>query len=268
MENYTQEIDHAVASIIPVDIEVERPGSPDMFEGDEMVMVQEVKASTSGGVQRPRSPVSFQEDRVVNKAKRQPASKVGPIQRYRSKCNRTNPYAGSWSTAKRNPPRRPAPLALTVERRRAYKPVPRVPSPGEILTQFAPLVMLTPMELTPVPEPAMEVVPPVSKPAGEIAPQVASVPEPIGEVNPQEMETFLQRCRDVALASRNSEAALASISREENEIGSRRRELLLGMAELDRRTASLKERRKAETSSIELKNELNIFIKTFLSKGK
>ncbi|XP_074040057.1 uncharacterized protein [Leptinotarsa decemlineata] len=247
MENYTQEIDNAVASIIPVDVEVERPGSPDMFEGDEVVMVQEVKASTSGGVQRPRSPVSFQEDRVVNKAKRQSAAKVGPIQRYRTKCNRTNPYAGSWSTAKRNPPRRPTPLALTVERRRAYKPVPRVPSPGEILTQFAPLAMLTPMELTPVPEPAMEVVPPVSKPAGEIAPPV---PEPIGEVNPQEMETFLQRCRDVALALRNSEAALASISREENEIASQRRELLMG------------------TSSIELNNELKIFIKKFLNKGK
>ncbi|XP_074042396.1 uncharacterized protein [Leptinotarsa decemlineata] len=119
MENYTQEIDNAVASIIPVDVDVERPGSPDMFEGDEVAMVQEVKASTSGGVQRPRSPVSFQEDRVVNKAKRQSAAKVGPIQRYRSKCNRTNPYAGGWSTAKRNPPRRPTPLTLTVERRRA-----------------------------------------------------------------------------------------------------------------------------------------------------
>ncbi|XP_074033711.1 uncharacterized protein isoform X6 [Leptinotarsa decemlineata] len=56
--------------------QVERPGSPDMFEGDEVAMVQEVKASTSGGVQRPRSPVSFQEERVVNKAKRQPAAKV------------------------------------------------------------------------------------------------------------------------------------------------------------------------------------------------
>ncbi|XP_074031506.1 uncharacterized protein [Leptinotarsa decemlineata] len=67
MENYTQEIDNAVASIIPVDVEVERPGSPDMFEGDEVVMVQEVKASTSGGVQRTRSPVSFQEDRLLTK---------------------------------------------------------------------------------------------------------------------------------------------------------------------------------------------------------
>ncbi|XP_074028545.1 uncharacterized protein [Leptinotarsa decemlineata] len=67
MENYTQEIDNAVASIIPVDVEVERPGSPDMFEGDEVAMVQEVKASTSGGVQRPRSPVSFQEDRLLTK---------------------------------------------------------------------------------------------------------------------------------------------------------------------------------------------------------
>ncbi|XP_074035657.1 uncharacterized protein [Leptinotarsa decemlineata] len=82
MASNTQELNNAVASIMP--------------------MTEQEKASTSRVRCRSTSPDLFEEEeevRPVKKVCQRPAAKVGPISKYRATCNRTNPYAGSWSTA-------------------------------------------------------------------------------------------------------------------------------------------------------------------------
>nr|XP_023017211.1 serine/arginine repetitive matrix protein 1-like [Leptinotarsa decemlineata] len=159
MVSNTQEISNAVPSIIPVVKEKAatsscrgRSLSPELFEADRVVKkvsrqptarpeVRE-KAATSSGRGRSLSPDLFEEeDRVVKKVCRQPAARSGPIEKYRVACNRTNPYAGSWPTARKS--LRPStPPAAVVE-------TPRATSPEEpvVLTPLA--VPLSPLPATP-----------------------------------------------------------------------------------------------------------------------
>ncbi|XP_074042191.1 uncharacterized protein [Leptinotarsa decemlineata] len=245
MEGYTQQLTDAVASIMQEEGAVVRPVSPDLFEeGGSVEAAVEEKAATSRGVRRASSPCLFEES-VAKRVKRQSA-KVSVIDKYRSACNRTNPYASSWSTARNSlrPPTPPAPPTPAVESVAAVE-TPRVPSPGEILTQFAPLTVspLTLLALTPapqVPEPAEGIAPPVPVP----------VSEPIGGVS-ECLKPFFRNCEKAEDASRSGEAALVDISRNEARLVSRRSELLKELAEVNREIALLEESSKVATSSIE-----------------
>ncbi|XP_074040877.1 uncharacterized protein [Leptinotarsa decemlineata] len=231
MASNTQELNNAVASIMP--------------------MTEQEKASTSRVRCRSTSPDLFEEEeevRPVKKVCQRPAAKVGPISKYRATCNRTNPYAGSWSTAP-NSLRPSTPPAAVVEQPRAPSPEepPVVLSPSEEAPiVFTPSVVpLSPMLATPVTNP-----------------EVSQVRQPIGEVS-EMLDSFLQRCKEAEHASRASEAALVKRKREMAEIVNRRREAEKVIAELDRKYASLEKKCEADTSSIETYKKLVTFIKTF-----
>ncbi|XP_074036211.1 uncharacterized protein [Leptinotarsa decemlineata] len=233
MASNTQELNNAVASIMP--------------------MTEQEKASTSRVRCRSTSPDLFEEEeevRPVKKVCQRPAAKVGPISKYRATCNRTNPYAGSWSTAP-NSLRPSTPPAAVVEQPRAPSPEepPVVLSPSEEAPiVFTPSVVpLSPMLATPVTNPEV------------LVPQVR---QPIGEVS-EMLDSFLQRCKEAEHASRASEAALVKRKREMAEIVNRRREAEKVIAELDRKYASLEKKCEADTSSIETYKKLVTFIKTF-----
>ncbi|XP_074034148.1 uncharacterized protein [Leptinotarsa decemlineata] len=211
----TQEISNAVASIIPV-VDQEKAASssardrslsPELFQADRRTggqsrPVVKDKVASSSGKGRSLSLDLFEaEDR--------PAARSGPIGKYRVACNKTSPYAGSWTTARKSLRPSTPPAAAVVEQ-------PRAPSPEE------PPVVLTPSEeapvvLTPL---AVPLSPMLATPAnlGVLVPQVP-VREPIGEVS-EEMESYLQRCREIDLASRAILAKLASNSRRRAEIAS------------------------------------------------
>ncbi|XP_074033843.1 uncharacterized protein isoform X1 [Leptinotarsa decemlineata] len=137
--------------------------------------------------------------------------------------------AGSWSTSRKRASTPPAAALKT----------PRASSPE--------LVILSPFVTRLPPLPATPADPEV------LMPQV--VREPIGEVS-EKLSVFLQRCKEAERASRSSEAALVTMNRQMAEMDNRRRELQKEMAEIDRNYASLQERCKAETSSIELYKKL------------
>ncbi|XP_074036169.1 uncharacterized protein [Leptinotarsa decemlineata] len=244
MATNTQEVNNAVASILPVSADTASSGA---VPGDQ--------ATTSRSRVRCRSasPDLFEEEeevRPVKKVCQRPAAKVGPISKYRATCNRTNPYAGSWSTAP-NSLRPSTPPAAVVEQPRAPSPEepPVVLSPSEEAPiVFTPSVVpLSPMLATPVTNPEV------------LVPQVR---QPIGEVS-EMLYSFLQRCKEAEHASRSSEAALVKRKREMAEIVNRRREVEKELAELDRKYASLEKKCEADTSSIETYKKLVTFIKTF-----
>nr|XP_023018519.1 uncharacterized protein LOC111507450 [Leptinotarsa decemlineata] len=203
MASNTQDLNNAVAFIMPVTDQEKAAtsrGSPDLFEEEEEV-------------------------RVVKKVCQRPAARLGLIEKYRITCNKTNPYAGSWPTARKSliPSTSPA-AAPAVE-------TPRVPSPECVV-----LTPLSPLPSTPVNPQAL----------------VPQVRQPIVEVR-EEMEPFLQRCREVELASRSSVAELASTFCQQSEIASQRSklekqiaELTKDLAELHRKETSLEERRKVQ----------------------
>ncbi|XP_074033373.1 uncharacterized protein [Leptinotarsa decemlineata] len=216
MATNTQEVNNAVASILPVSADQEEAASSRAVTGDQ--------ATTSRSRVRCRSssPDLFEEEeevRAVKKVCQRPAARVGPISKYRATCNRTNPYAGSFSTSRK---RASTPAAVET---------PRIPSPE--------LVILSPLVVR---------LPPL--PATPADPEVL-VPQPIEEVS-EKLSVFLQRCKEAERASRSNEAALVTMKRQMAEMDNRRREIQKEMAEIDRNYASLQERCKAETSSIEL----------------
>ncbi|XP_074031283.1 uncharacterized protein [Leptinotarsa decemlineata] len=219
MATNTQEVNNAVASILPVSADQEEAASSRAVTGDQ--------ATTSRSRVRCRSssPDLFEEEeevRAVKKVCQRPAARVGPISKYRATCNRTNPYAGSFSTSRKRASTPAAPAAVEI---------PRIPSPE--------LVILSPLVVR---------LPPL--PATPADPEVL-VPQPIEEVS-EKMSVFLQRCKEAERASRSSEAALVTMKRQMAEMDNRRREIQKEMAEIDRNYASLQERCKAETSSIQL----------------
>ncbi|XP_074042285.1 uncharacterized protein [Leptinotarsa decemlineata] len=247
MATNTQEVNNAVASILPVSADQEEAASSGAVPGDQ--------ATTSRSRVRCRSasPDLFEEEeevRPVKKVCQRPAAKVGPISKYRATCNRTNPYAGSWSTAP-NSLRPSTPPAAVVEQPRAPSPEepPVILSPSEEAPiVFTPSVVpLSPMLATPVTNPEV------------LVPQVR---QPIGEVS-EMLDSFLQRCKEAEHVSRASEAALVKRKREMAEIVIRRRKVEKEMAELDRKYASLEKKCEADTSSIETYKKLVTFIKTF-----
>ncbi|XP_074028908.1 uncharacterized protein [Leptinotarsa decemlineata] len=220
MATNTQEVNNAVASILPVSADQEEAAS------SRAVTVDQPTTSRSRVRCRSSSPDLFEEEeevRAVKKVCQRPAAKVGPISKYRATCNRTNPYAGSFSTSRKRAST-PAAAPAAVE-------IPRSPSPE--------LVILSPLVTR---------LPPL--PATPADPEVL-VPQPIGEVS-EKMSVFLQRCKKAERAARSSEAALVTMKRQMAEMDNRRREIQKEMAGIDRNYASLQERCKAETSSIKL----------------
>ncbi|XP_074027833.1 uncharacterized protein [Leptinotarsa decemlineata] len=81
MASNTQELNNTVASIMPV--------------------TEQEKAVTSRVRARSLSPDLFEKEevRIVKKVCQRPAARIGRIEKYRVTCNKTNPYAGTWSTA-------------------------------------------------------------------------------------------------------------------------------------------------------------------------
>ncbi|XP_074028032.1 uncharacterized protein [Leptinotarsa decemlineata] len=234
MATNTQEVNNAVASILPVSADQEEAASSGAVPGDQ--------ATTSRSRVRCRSasPDLFEEEeevRPVKKVCQRPAAKVGPISKYRATCNRTNPYAGSWSTSSKRASTPPPAAAVET---------PRIPSPE--------LVILSPLVTRLPPLPATPADPEV------LVPQV--VREPIGEVS-EKLSGFLQRCKEAEHAARLSKVALANMNRIKGDKVKRRRELEREMAELDRDIASLEERCEAETSSIENYERLVTFMDTY-----
>ncbi|XP_074038316.1 uncharacterized protein [Leptinotarsa decemlineata] len=235
MATNTQEVNNAVASILPVSADQEEAASSRAVTGDQ--------ATTSRSRVRCRSssPDLFEEEeevRAVKKVCQRPAARVGPIPKYRATCNRTNPYAGSFSTSRKRAST-PAAAPAAVE-------IPRSPSPKLVI--LSPLVTrLPPLPATPADHEVL----------------VPQVRQPIGEVS-EKMNTFLQRCKEIEHAARSSEAALTNMNRLKGEKVKRRREIEKEMAELDRDIASLEERCEAATSSIELHKRLWTAMDPFL----
>nr|XP_023027182.1 mucin-2-like [Leptinotarsa decemlineata] len=180
---------------------------------------------------------------VVNQEKATTSSGSWPTAR---KSSRPSTSSATAAAAPVVTPRAPA-AAVTAAVETAGAPVetPRAPAAAvETLKVPSPEdVVLTPLAVP------LSPLPPTPANLQVLVPQVP-VPQPIGEVS-EKMKTFLQRCREAEHASRASEAALVSMTRQKAEIANRRSELDKGMAELDRKYASLEERYKAETSSIE-----------------
>ncbi|XP_074037942.1 uncharacterized protein [Leptinotarsa decemlineata] len=231
MATNTQETNNAVASIMPVSSAQEKATTSGPVTSDQ--------ATTSRVRCRSTSPDLFEgeeEVRAVKKVCQRPAARLAPIPKYRATCNRTNPYAGIWSTSRKGASIPPAAALET----------PRASSPE--------LVILTPLAAPLPPLPATPADPEV------LVPQVR---QPIGEVN-EKMNTFLQRCKEIEHAARSSEAALANMNRLKGEKVKRRRELEKEMAELDRDIASLEKRCEAATSSIELHKRLWTAMDPFL----
>ncbi|XP_074032666.1 uncharacterized protein [Leptinotarsa decemlineata] len=242
MATNTQETNNAVASIMPVSSDQEKAATSGPVTSDQAATsgpVTSDQATTSRVRCRSTSPDLFEEEeevRAMKKVCQRPAARLGPIPKYRATCNRTNPYAGSWSTSRK---RASTPPAAALE-------TPRVSSPE--------LVILTPLVAPLPPLPATPADPEVL---------VSQVRQPIGEVS-EKMNTLLQRCKEIEHAARSSEASLANMNRLKGEKVKRRRELEKEMAELDRDIASLEERCEAATSSIELHKRLWTAMDPFL----
>ncbi|XP_074027794.1 uncharacterized protein [Leptinotarsa decemlineata] len=153
MATNTQETNNAVASIMPVSSYQEKAATSGPVTSDQAVTsgpVTSDQATTSRVRCRSTSPDSFEEEeevRAVKKVCQRPAARLGPIPKYRATCNRTNPYAGSWSTSRK---RASTPPAAALE-------TPKASSPE--------LVILTPLVATPA-DPEV-LVPQVRQPIGE-----------------------------------------------------------------------------------------------------
>ncbi|XP_074030757.1 uncharacterized protein isoform X2 [Leptinotarsa decemlineata] len=172
MTSNTQEINNAVASIMPVVKEKAatssgrgRSLSSELFQADrgEKKVIHQPTA-TSSGKGRSLSPDLFEEeDRVVKKVSRQPAARSSRIEKYRLILMQV---VGRRSTSP----------AAVVEK-------PRASSPEDP-------IVLTPLAVPLSPLPATPANPQV------LVPQVP-VRQPIGE-DSERLKTFLQRCRDLA----------------------------------------------------------------------